>query len=136
MTRVILASLMALIVPATPPAATAETAPPTNRDSLIPDSRLFVRSDLYILAGFAGATVAMFPLDQRLAESVRRDHLIDNTTLNAIEETLNFAGGPGPILAGGALYVFGRVADKPRVAHVALHVREAIAVGLATSGAF
>ena len=135
MRQVIPATLIALILVATPAAVLAQDTTRTSRDSLIPDSRLFHRSDLYVLAGFVGATVAMVPLDRRLAESVRRDHLVENSTLNAIEETLNFAGGPGPILAGGALYVFGRVADKPRLAHVALHVTEAMAAGLAASGA-
>ena len=133
-----LTALTALTVAATRTPLHAQVPAPSSRDSrdsLIADSRLFVRSDLYVLAGFAGATVAMFPLDRRLAESVRRDHLVDNGTLTRIEETLNFAGGPGPILAGGALYVFGRVAKKRRVAHVALHITEAMAAGLAVSGA-
>ena len=133
--RDLIAALTALTLLVSPAAARAQAPTGTRGDSLIPDSRLFVRSDLYVLAGFVGATVAMFPLDRQLAESLQRDHLVDNATLNAIEETLNFVGGPAPILVGGALFLFGRVANRPRVAHVALHMTEAIAVGLATSGA-
>jgi membrane-associated phospholipid phosphatase len=135
MKRRIPVTLAALTLLVTPAAALTQATAGTRSDSLIPDSRLFVRSDVYILAGFVGATVAMFPLDRRLAESVRRDHLVDNETLDTIEETLNFVGGPAPILAGAAMYLFGRVAGKPRVAHVALHTTEAVVVGLAVSGA-
>ena len=103
-------------------------------DSLVPDSRLFVKSDLYVLAGFAAATVAMFPLDQSLASAVRREGLIDSRALQNIEEVLNVIGGPAPIVLGGVTYIVGRVADRPRVAHVALHATEAIVVGLATAG--
>ena len=128
------ASLTALTLLVSPASLRAQGQTETRSDSLIPDSRLFVRSDLYVLAGFVGATVAMFPLDRRLAESLRRDHLVGNGTLNTIEETLNVVGGPAPILVGGAMYLLGRVSNRRRVAHVALHMTEAIAVGLATSG--
>lgn len=131
----IASTLTALMLLVSPAAVRAQAPTGTRSDSLIPDSRLFVRSDLYVLAGFVGATVAMFPLDRQLAESLQRDHLVDNATLNTIEETLNVVGGPAPILVGGAMFLFGRVANRPRVAHVALHMTEAIAVGLATSGA-
>ena len=130
----IAATLTALVLLVWPAAVRAQAPTGTHADSLIADSRLFVRSDLYVLAGFVGATVAMFPLDRQLAESLQRDHLVDNATLNTIEETLNFVGGPAPILVGGAMFLFGRVANRPRVAHVALHMTEAIVVGLATSG--
>ena len=121
---------LALAAPIVPVAAQDTTA----ADSLIPDSRLFLRSDLYVLAGFAAATVAMFPLDRRLASSVRRDHLIDNRTLQNVEDALNFVGCPAPILLGGVTYLVGRIADRPRLAHLALHTTEAIVVGLATAG--
>ena len=133
MRRLIPVTLAAFTLLVTPTTVVAQHRT-TASDSVLPDSRLFVRADLYILAGFVGATVAMFPLDRELAESVRRDHLVDNRTLTTIEETLNFVGGPAPIVVGGALYLFGRLADRPRVAHVALHMTEAIAVGLVASG--
>ena len=120
--------VVAAILPLQAQATTARS------DSLVPDSRLFVKSDLYVLAGFAAATVAMFPLDQSLASAVRREGLIDSRALQNIEEVLNVIGGPAPIVLGGVTYIVGRVADRPRVAHVALHATEAIVVGLATAG--
>ena len=131
--RLRLAALaLQLVAPIIPLQAQIATA--ARSDSLIPDSRLFVKSDLYVLAGFAAATVAMFPLDRSLASAVRRDPLIDNRALQNVEDALNVIGGPAPILVGGAMYVIGRVADRPRLAHLALHTTEAIVVGLATAG--
>ena len=131
--RLRLAALaLQLVAPIIPLQAQVATA--ARSDSLIPDSRLFVKSDLYVLAGFAAATVAMFPLDRSLASAVRRDPLIDNRALQNVEDALNVIGGPAPILVGGAMYVIGRVADRPRLAHLALHTTEAIVVGLATAG--
>lgn len=104
------------------------------RDSLIPDSRLFVRRDAWMLAGFAGATVAMFPFDRRVTEWIRSERFLGNTTLHRVEHTLDFLGGPGPLLIGGALYVTGRLADMPRAAHLAVHTTEAVLVGIVTAG--
>lgn len=127
-----LAALALLVAPIIPLEAQVTVA--ARNDSLIPDSRLFVRSDLYVLAGFAAATVAMFPLDRSLASTIRREHLIDNRALQNVEDALNILGGPAPVVIGGVMYVVGRVADRPRLAHLALHTTEAIAVGLATAG--
>lgn len=133
MTRRLCLAALALQLVAPLGSLQAQVSAPRS-DSLIPDSRLFVKSDLYVLAGFAAATVAMFPVDRRLASSIRRDHLIDNRALQNVEDVLNVIGGPAPILLGGAMYVVGRAADRPRLAHVALHAAEAIVVGLATAG--
>lgn len=135
MTRLVCAASSALALLVSAMTVRAQESGAAERDSLIADSRLFVRSDLFVLAGFAAATVAMFPLDERLAKSVRREHLVENPTLVGIEDALNVVGGPAPIVVGGALYAFGRLTDRPRLAHVALHMTEAIAAGLATSGA-
>lgn len=134
MRRRITATCMVVTLAMTPAAGDAQDSASARRDSLIPDARLFIRSDLYVLAGFVGATVAMFPLDERLAKSVRREHYVDNSTLRSVEDALNILGGPAPLLVGGATYMFGRLSGRPRVAHVALHMTEAIAVGLAASG--
>lgn len=115
----------------------AQVAPPDSakRDTVIPDSRLFVRSDLWILAAFAGGMVAMFPLDRDLTERIRNERLINNATLNRIEHTLDYLGSAAPVLIGGTMYVVGRVFDVPRAAHLAVHTTEAVVVGVVTAGA-
>lgn len=123
------------------PPAHAQASPPappgppglsdTNR--LIPDRKLFRKSDLLFLAGFTGATVALFPLDRQLATTVRDSGLITNRTLEETAKVIGFLGSPGPFLLGGVMYAVGRYADKPRVAHLAVHSVESIVVGMSVA---
>lgn len=128
-------ALLALVACLATSALHAQPQPDSAaRDSLIPDSRLFVRRDAWMLAGFAGATVAMFPFDRRVTAWVRSERFLDNATLNRVEHTLDFLGGPAPLLIGGALYATGRLAGMPRAAHLAVHTTEAVLVGIVTAG--
>lgn len=106
----------------------------TPADSTRPNRPLFVRSDLYILGMYTAATVAMFPLDRRLAAAVRKPDLVANRDLRRVSSAFRFMGGPGPLLIGGGMYAVGRLAHVPRAAQLGLHGTEAILVGAATSG--
>jgi len=103
------------------------------RDSIIPDARLFHRGDAYALGGFGVAAVALFQYDSKLATWFQSERF-DTRALQRLEQSLDFVGGVGALAIGGAMYVVGRVADKPRVAHLALHTTEAIVVGIGTAG--
>lgn len=107
---------------------------PAPRDSVLPDSRLFHRSDLYVMAAFGAATVALFPLDRELATSVRDPQLVANKDLRRAATTVSFLGSPGPFIIGGAMYVVGRYGNVPRMAHLAVHGTEAVFVGLGVAG--
>ena len=111
----------------------AQDASAPMRDSIIPDSRLFHRGDAWLLVGFSAAAITLFQYDTRLATWFQSERF-DTPGLRRLEQTLDFTGGIGTIAIGGALYVVGRVADKPRVAHLALHTTEAIFVGLGSAG--
>ena len=104
-------------------------------DSVIPDSRLFHRRDLYVLGAFGATAVTLFQYDQKLARWFQSDRLSDSRTLGRVASTLDVVGGAGAIAIGGAMYVAGRIAGKPRLAHLALHGTEAIFTGLVTAGA-
>jgi membrane-associated phospholipid phosphatase len=101
-------------------------------DSLIPDTRLFHRADLYVLGGFGAATAAMFPLDRHLASLVRDEDLVTNKRLKDISGVFRFFGGPGPLIIGGAMYGAGRLTHRPRVAELGVHGTEAVLVGMGT----
>ncbi len=103
-------------------------------DSLIPDSRLFHRSDLYVLGGFAASTITLLQYDRKLAEWFQSDRLASSRTLDRTAAALDIIGGVGAVAVGGVMYVTGRVAGKPRLAHLALHTGEAVLVGLGTAG--
>lgn len=100
----------------------------------LPDDRLFVRSDAWVMTGFAIGTIAMFPLDRRIAVRLRDSALVHDRTLEETARVIGFLGSPGPFLIGGTMYLVGRYANKPRLAHLAVHGTEAIFVGLVAAG--
>lgn len=114
--------------------AVSTAAAQTSGDSARLSRPLFVTQDLYVLAIFTAATVAMFPLDRHLASQIRDEDLIANRNLRRAASTFNFFGGPGPYLIGGGMYVIGRATKVPKAAELALHGTEAVVVGQAVSG--
>ena len=102
----------------------------THRDS--PALPLFTWRDGALAGGFAGLTVAMFPIDQRVAR-----HLQDSTTqanrfFRNGSRAVQYVADPGAIIIGVSLYGVGRLAHWHQVADLGLHGTEAVAV----SGAF
>ena len=114
------------------PLSAQQPTPP--RDSAPPAASIFHRSDLTLLAGFTAATVAMFPLDRRIATQVRDSALVANTDLENAAKVIGFLGSAGPFIIGGTMYAVGRWADMPRAAHLAVHTGEAVLVGLGVTG--
>jgi membrane-associated phospholipid phosphatase len=116
-------------------AASAARAQQVRPDSSpIPDQQLFHRSDLYVAAGFALGTVAMFPLDKHLAQRIRDEDLLSNSTVKRFADAGTFFGGPGPVIIGPSMYVVGRLARIPHMAELGLHGTEALAVGAGITG--
>jgi membrane-associated phospholipid phosphatase len=103
-------------------------------DTTIPDRQLFHRSDLYVMGGFALGTIALFPLDEHLAQEFRKDNLVSNKTLRNLSTNVRFFGGPGPFIIGGTVYLGGRLFRVRRAAELGLHGTEAVLVGLSTAG--
>ncbi|HEY2026265.1 MAG TPA: phosphatase PAP2 family protein [Gemmatimonadaceae bacterium] len=124
MRRTLGAALLALTVASS---GRAQQARPDS--AAIPDKQLFHESDLYVAAGFALGTVAMFPLDKHFAQQIQNPSLQTNTTLQRFADAARFFGGPGPVIIGPSMYAVGRLAHIPRVAELGLHGTEALAVG-------
>jgi membrane-associated phospholipid phosphatase len=87
---------------------------------------LFKRSDAFLAAGFAAATVAFFPLDQHFAEELQSPRAQSNTTLDNTATRLEKLSSPGAYYFGGGLYLVGRVAGWDRVADLGLHATESV----------
>ena len=96
---------------------------------------LFERRDLYWAAGFAAATVAVEPLDRRLARTLQDEAWQANRILSRSSTGARLLGSPGAIVLGGVVYGVGRATGNRGTARVGLHAAEAVFIGdLVTGG--
>lgn len=124
-------ALVTLVMPSV--GAQSTVATPADTTPSIGGSRLFHRSDLYLLAGFGAVTAAMFPLDPHLASVMRDKDLLANRTVADVASGFRFMGGPGPIMIGATMYVAGRATHNRRMTELAVHGSEALFVGVGTT---
>ncbi|HEX5971531.1 MAG TPA: phosphatase PAP2 family protein [Gemmatimonadaceae bacterium] len=135
-TSVTLTTLLVLQV--TPPLAAQELAPTVSAPAdtgKVPASRktLFTSRDAWLAAGFAGLTVAMFPLDRHLAHTLRDSSLQSNRFLSDISRGAETLVQPGAIIIGAGLYTVGRIGGWRNVADLGWHGTESIIVASAAT---
>ena len=87
---------------------------------------LFDRGDAFLAAGFAVATVALFPLDQHFAEELQSPDAQGNSGLDNMATRFEKLASPGAYYLGGGMYLVGRIAGWDRVADLGLHATESI----------
>ena len=105
------------------------SARPAAVDSAEAPQTLFTTRDAYVAAAFAAATLAMYPLDKRMADAVQDSVLQGNTALRRGATFFRWLGYPGSIGLTGTAYVVGRLGGHPAMADVGLHTTEAILLG-------
>lgn len=105
---------------------TATNPVAAQTDSLRP---LFTWRDAAILGAFAAATVAAGPMDARLARRLQDPDVQANRSMKRTARTVETIAEPGSLIIGAALYGYGRLADKRRVAELGLRGGEAIVLG-------
>lgn len=93
---------------------------------LVAPRHLFSRSDAFLAAGFAAATVALFPLDRHFAEELQSPAAQSNRTLDHTATRLEKLTSPGAYYFGGGLYLLGRAAGWERVSDLGLHATESV----------
>ena len=94
---------------------------------------LFTYRDALLAGGFAGLTVAMFPLDERFARQIRQDSTFNRLAQNGAVGFETIAA-PGAYFIGGGLYLYGRLAKKPDVADFGWHGTEAVLLANGVTG--
>ena len=94
---------------------------------------LFTASDAWIAAGFVAGTIAMYPVDRRLARSIQRDPLQDNSDLERTATFFRKMGTPFSMYIGGGMYAIGRLARIERMADLGLHGTEALLIARHTN---
>jgi len=124
-----------------PTRAAAQNPPPGDDRTVVPrdtshaerHQTLFTYRDAILAAGFAGLTVAMFPVDKNIARQIRQDSTFNGLTQNSAVgfETIS---SPGAYVIGGSLYLIGRFAKKPDLQDFGWHGTEAVLVANGITG--
>ena len=94
---------------------------------------LFTAADAALAAGFAGLTVAMFPLDKSIARRLQHDTATSNV-LSKGATGFELLSLPGAYVIGPALYVIGRYGHRPVMEDVGLHGTEAVLLATGVTG--
>lgn len=87
---------------------------------------LFARRDAYAAAGFATATLALLPLDRRFAQEMQSPAAQSKRALDNVATRFEKMSSPGAYLFGGGMYLAGKLAGRPSIADVGLHVTESV----------
>jgi membrane-associated phospholipid phosphatase len=107
-----------------------QTSAQTSAESQKP---LFTGKDAALAAGFAGLTVAMFPVDRYFARRLNDPQSRANRFLNRAATDFELIATPGSFFIGGSLYVYGRVAKNQKITDLGWHGTEAILIASATT---
>jgi membrane-associated phospholipid phosphatase len=90
---------------------------------------LFTWRDAALLGGFAAVTMAVAPMDKRLAQEIRREDLQTNKRLGDVAAVVRDVATPGSVVIGVSMYTIGRFTKNEKAADLGLHGLEALAVG-------
>lgn len=89
----------------------------------------FTWRDLALLEAFAIATVAVHPLDVKLAHRLQDRNVQANRRMRDAAEFVETVTDPGSFIIGIGLYGYGRLRDNARAADLGLHGTEALFFG-------
>ena len=95
---------------------------------------LFTYRDAAMAVGFAGLTVAMFPVDRHIAQLLQDEDLQGQRFIDRSATGFEWITSPGSFVIGGGLYAVGRLAKKPNVADVGWHGTEAVLISSGITG--
>jgi membrane-associated phospholipid phosphatase len=96
---------------------------------------LFSNHDAWIAGGFVVGTIALFPLDKKIAEKLQDRGNQANRFFHHEATNFRLIAQPGALAIGGTMYAVGRLGHIERVADLGLHGTEAIVVGTLITGA-
>jgi membrane-associated phospholipid phosphatase len=96
-------------------------------------ARLFTAGDAALAAGFAGLTVAMFPLDKSIARHLQHDTL-QKGFVDKGATAFELLSVPGAYVIGPAIYLYGRYGHNAAAQDLGLHSTEAIVLATGITG--
>ena len=89
----------------------------------------FTWRDAALFEAFAIATVAIAPLDTRIANRLQDPAVQENNGMRQTAKFVRTVADPGSFLIGIGMYGYGRIAKNRRAADLGLHGTEALLVG-------
>jgi membrane-associated phospholipid phosphatase len=99
-------------------------------DSTLPQKHkhLFNHRDALIAGGLVVTTIALFPVDKRIASELQDSSTQANRFFKNSSKGVELIASPGAYVIGGGLWIVGRVGKMPRVADLGWHGTEAVLV--------
>ena len=126
--------VIAAQVVSAPPRASGDTL---ARPAPVVDSArgapLFTGRDAIRAVGFAGLTVAMFPIDRSVARRLTNERSKANRFLNDASSGVEYIADPGSIIIGSSLYLIGRFTNHPDIEDLGWHGTASVLLGGATA---
>ena len=95
----------------------------------IPKRRMWGWRDVALLEAFAIATVAVHPLDVKIAKRLQDPNVQANRRMRDLAIFVETVTDPGSFLIGAGLYGYGKLRDNQRAADLGLHGLEALFFG-------
>lgn len=112
----------------------AQAVRPPHDSAQSPGAPIFSRRDAVIAGGFAATTVAMFPLDRRIAEQMQQPSWQEHRLVHHLAKDAELLAVPGVYLLGAGAYAAGRLAHDPWLATTAVRAGESVAAGSLLAG--
>ncbi|HVB31603.1 MAG TPA: phosphatase PAP2 family protein [Gemmatimonadaceae bacterium] len=97
-----------------------------GRDSATAPPPLFTRADGWLAGGFVAGMVAVWPLDESIAERSQLPSNQSNAALKNTATVFRELADPGTVIIGGGLYIAGRLTHDRTMADIGGHASEAI----------
>ena len=124
--RTSLALATFLLLPLATGIAQDSTRTTTVADTAHAHKTLFTAQDAALAAGFAGLTVAMFPVDRRVARELRDPEAQANRFFDRAATGFEVFTSPGAYVIGAGLYTAGRITHHADLADLGWHGTESI----------
>jgi membrane-associated phospholipid phosphatase len=124
----LLATALGTLVPPIAIAQQTQTDTTGVKQSTAP---LFTSRDALLAGAFVVGTIALFPLDEKIADELQDKQNQSNKFFHHQATNFRLIAQPGAFAIGGAMYLGGRLAHNERLADLGLHGTEAIVVGTA-----
>lgn len=94
-----------------------------------PHVPLFTWEDAVLGGGFVVGTLALRPVDERMAERLQEKSAQGNRFLQDVSTIVRTIAEPGAMIIGVSMYTAGRVSKQRNLADLGLHGTEAVVVG-------